>query len=49
MVLFALIAIQDMKLKQLDVKTTFLHGLLEEDILIHDHKALWSIIRKGCV
>ena len=33
-VILAITAVQDMELDQLDVKTTFLHGRLEEEILI---------------
>ena len=31
----ALVETLDMELKQIDVKTTFLHGRLKEDILLH--------------
>ena len=32
--MLALVAIMDMELEQLNVKTSFLHGRLEEDILM---------------
>jgi hypothetical protein len=32
---FGIIAMHDLELEQLDVKTTFLHGELEEEIYIH--------------
>ena len=37
-VLLVLVKILDMELKELDVKTVFLHGRLEEDILMHQSR-----------
>ena len=37
-VLLALVAMHDLELKQLDVKTTFRHGELEEDIYMQQPK-----------
>ena len=38
LVLLALVALLDLELEQLDVKTTFLHGDLDEDIYMEQPK-----------
>ena len=41
-----IVAIEDLHLEHLDVKTTFLHRDLDEDIYIwHSHKYLRSMVR----
>ena len=42
--LLSIAASMDLKVKQLDVKTTFLHGDLEEEIYMHQPK---DLRRKG--
>jgi len=44
-VLLALVTTLDMDLEQLDVKTTFLHGRLEEDVLMQQLEGF--AMRKG--
>lgn len=36
--ILALVVMYDLKLEQMDMKTTFLHGDLEEQICIHQHE-----------
>jgi hypothetical protein len=37
-----LVAVEDLHLEQLDVKTTFLHGDLEEEIYMQSHRGMRS-------
>ena len=48
-VLLALVATFDMELEQLDVKTTFLHGKSEEDILMKQPKGFEVQGKKDCL
>ncbi|KAH9800560.1 hypothetical protein KPL71_000707 [Citrus sinensis] len=48
-VLLALTAVKDMELDQLDVKTTFLHGRLNEDILMTQPEGYTSPKSADCV
>ncbi|KAH9762156.1 hypothetical protein KPL70_000706 [Citrus sinensis] len=48
-VLLALTAVKDMELDQLDVKTTFLHGRLNEDILMTQPEGYTSPESADCV
>lgn len=41
--LLALVAAQNLELEQLDVKTTFLHGDLEEEIYVHQLEGFISV------
>nr|KYP54550.1 Retrovirus-related Pol polyprotein from transposon TNT 1-94 [Cajanus cajan] len=48
-VLLALVACQDLELEQLDVKTAFLHGRLEEDILMKQPEGFVKLGKEDCV
>ena len=48
-VLLALSVVKDMELDQLDVKTTFLHGRLNEDILMTQPEGYTSPESANCV
>ena len=48
-VLLALTAVNDMELDQLDVKTTFLHGRLEEEILMTQPEGYIDPKKPDCV
>ena len=46
-IVLALVALLDLELEQLNVKTNFLHGDLDEDIIIwNNHKVLCNIIKE---
>ena len=40
--ILSLVAVEDLHLEQLDVKTTFLHGDLEEEIYMRNHRGMRS-------
>ena len=45
-VILDITVVQDIELDQLDVKTTFLHGRLEEEILCPSLKGMFSLVKK---
>ncbi|KAH9706020.1 Integrase catalytic domain-containing protein [Citrus sinensis] len=48
-IILALVAVQDMHLEQMDVKTTFLHGELQEEIVIQQPKGYVTSGKEDCV
>ena len=45
-VMLALVAHQDLELEQLDVKTAFLHGNLEEEILMEQREGFKQLVQR---